>query len=130
MKGYLITVIWGVLVWFFATMFFVFFGESVLFSPGTDSFIISTILLVTGTGILLWVVTYVYLFFDKSNNAPIKFGIIGTIICLSLDTFALTNHNFIFPKLDNSQVIAFTAWMSFAYALYLFIPVMINRKRN
>lgn len=37
MKGYLITVIWGVLVWFFATMFFVFFGESVLFSSGTDS---------------------------------------------------------------------------------------------
>ncbi|MBO8157517.1 MAG: DUF5367 family protein [Bacillaceae bacterium] len=119
----------GVLVWFFATMFFVLFGERVLFSPGTENFITSIILLVIGTGLLLWGVTYVYLLFDKSNNAPLKFGIIGTIIGLSLDTFSLSNHSLVFPKLDEPQVIAFTAWMSFAYALYLFIPAMINKQR-
>lgn len=129
MKGYLIPILWGVLVWFVATMFFVFFGERVLFSPGTKNFTTSILLLVTGTGLLLWGVTYIYLLFDKSMNAPLKFGIIGTIIGLSLDTISLSNHNLIFPKLDDPQVIAFTAWMSFAYALYLCIPVMINQQR-
>ena len=130
MKGYLFTALSGVLVWLFATMFFVLFGDRVLFSPGTDSYVISLLLLGVGTGCLLWSVTYVYLLFDKSKNAPLKFGIIGSIIGLSLDTFSLSNHNLIFPKLDDSQVIAFTAWMSFAYALYLFIPAMINQKRS
>jgi len=130
MKGYLFAVLSGVLVWFFATMFFVLLGDRVLLSPGTDNYGTSLLLLVVGTGGLLWGVTYVYLLFDKSKNAPLKFGIIGSIIGLSLDTFSLSNHNLIFPKLDDSQVIAFTAWMSFAYALYLFIPAMINQKRS
>ena len=130
MKGYLFAVLSGVLVWFFATMFFVLLGDRVLFSPGTDNYGISLLLLVVGTGCLLWGVTYIYLLFDKSKNAPLKFGIIGSIIGLSLDTLSLSNHNLIFPKLDDSQVIAFTAWMSFAYALYLFIPAIINQKRN
>ncbi|PKR85351.1 DUF5367 family protein [Heyndrickxia camelliae] len=129
MKGYLITVLWGVLVWFFATMFFVLFGEHVLFSPGTENFTISILLLVIITGLFLWGITYIYLLLDKTKNAPLKFGIIGTIIGLTLDTFSLSNYNLIFPKLDDTQVIAFTAWMSFAYALYLFIPAMINQQR-
>lgn len=129
MKKYLITALWGVFIWFFATLFFVFFGEHVLFSPGKENFTTSILLLVLGTGLLLWGVTYIYLFFDKSKNAPLKFGIIGTIIGLSLDTFSISNHQLIFPKLDESKVIAFTTWMSFAYALYLFIPAMINQQR-
>lgn len=115
---------------FFATIFFVLFGDRVLFGPGTDSYVISLLLLGVGTGCLLWGVTYVYLLFDKSKNAALKFGIIGSIIGLSLDTFSLSNHHFIFPQLDDSQVIAFTAWMSFAYALYLLIPAMINQRRS
>ncbi|RUL50932.1 DUF5367 family protein [Lysinibacillus antri] len=129
MKNYLITTLWGVFIWFFATLFFVFFGEHVLFSPGKENFTTSILLLVLGTGLLLWGVTYIYLFFDKSKNAPLKFGVIGTIIGLSLDTFSISNHNLIFPKLDDSQIIAFTTWMSFAYALYLFIPALINQQR-
>lgn len=129
MKGYVISILWGSLVWFFATMFFVLFGEHVLFSPGTENYVTSMLLLVTGTGLLLWAVTYMYLLFDKSKHAPLKFGVVGTIIGLSLDTLSLSNHSLIFPKLDEAQVIAFTAWMSFAYALYLFIPAMVNHKR-
>jgi hypothetical protein len=30
--------------------------------------------------------------------------------------------------LDEARVIAFTAWLSFAYALYLFIPFVIQQK--
>lgn len=130
MKGYLITVIWGFFIWLFATLFFVFLGEHVLFRPGTDMFIISTLLLLAGTGLLLWGITYVYLVFDKSIHAPLKFGIVGTIIGLALDTFTLSNYHFIFPKFDDSQVIAFTAWMSFAYVLYLLIPFIINLQRT
>lgn len=130
MKSYLYTAIWGVLVWLFATIFFMVFGEHVLFNPGTNEFIFSILLLLVATGALLWGVTYLYLIFDKTNYASLRFGIIGTIIGLSLDTFSLSNHHFIFPKLDDSQVIAFTAWMSFAYALYLLIPVSINYQKN
>ncbi|MFD2445578.1 DUF5367 family protein [Bacillus sp. CGMCC 1.16607] len=128
MKGYLFTATWGVLVWLFASLFFRFFGEHVLFSPDTNEFVFSIFLLLVGTSVLLWGVTYVYLLFDKTNNAPLKFGVLGTIIGLVLDTFSLSNHHMFFPKLDDSQVIAFTAWMSFAYALYLFIPLKFNRQ--
>ncbi|MFO1445095.1 DUF5367 family protein [Bacillus sp. Bva_UNVM-123] len=121
---------WGGFVWLFATIFFKFFGEHVLFSPGTNDFIISIILLLVGTSALLFGITYVYLLFDKTNNAALKFGVFGTIIGLALDTFSLSNHHLVFPNLNDSQVIAFTAWMSFAYALYLFIPLMINQKRG
>ncbi|MFP7202576.1 DUF5367 family protein [Lysinibacillus halotolerans] len=50
----------------------------------------------------------------------------GTVIGLILDSFSLANYHSIFSKLDDSQVIAFTVWMSFAYALYLIIPAFIN----
>lgn len=128
MKSYLFTAMWGVLVWLFATLFFRFYGEYVLFSPATNEFISSIFLLLVGTSVLLCSVTYLYLLFDKTTNAPLKFGIIGTIIGLTLDTFSLSNHHIIFPALNDSQIIAFTVWMSFAYALYLFIPFMFNRK--
>lgn len=129
MKGYVIPVLSGVLVWFFATMFYVLFGDHVLFGPGTENFITNILLLIIGTGLLLWGATYIYLLFDKSKHAPLKFGIIGTIIGLTLDTFSLAKHDVVFPKLEEPQVIAFTVWMSFAYALYLFIPAMINQQR-
>lgn len=128
MKGNLFTAMWGVLVWLFATLFFRLFGEHVLFSPVTREFVISIFLLLVGTSVLLVGVTYVYLQFDKANNAPLRFGVIGTIIGLALDTFSLSNHHLVFPRLDDSQIIAFTAWMSFAYALYLLIPLMFNQK--
>lgn len=132
MKGHFLTVLWGVIVWFLATLFFVLFGNQVLFSPGTSSFVISTLILIAGTGVLLFAVTFLYLFFDRSRNAALRFGIIGTIIGLSLDTISIAFHEMIFPELSHSQIIAFTVWMSFAYVLYLIIPILINegKKRN
>ncbi|MED4351094.1 hypothetical protein P9265_01950 [Schinkia azotoformans] len=32
--------------------------------------------------------------------------------------------------MSESQVIAFTVWMLFAYALYLIIPTMINERNK
>lgn len=130
MRGWLATGVWGMFVWFFATAFFVLFGEHVLFSPGSDKFLYSLLLLLAGTGVLIWAVTFLYCLFDKSDFAALKFGIIGSIIGLALDTFSLANHGLLFPKLNESQVIAFSAWMSFAYALYLAIPAWMNWLRR
>lgn len=130
MKTHLFTALWGIVVWFFATIFFVLFGEHVLFSPGTNAFAFSLLTLLLGTGILLWGITHVYLLVDKADNSALRFGVIGTIIGLTLDTFSLSKHHSLFPKLDDSQVISFTVWMSFAYVLYLLIPVMINELKK
>lgn len=130
MKDYLFTACWAVFVWLFATLFFKILGEHVLFSPDSSQFTISLFLLLAGTAILLFGVTYLYLLFDKAKNAPLKFGIVGTIIGLALDTFSLSYHHLVFPKLDDTQIIAFAAWMSFAYALYLFIPFTFHKKIN
>jgi hypothetical protein len=130
MRHYLFPAISGLFVWFFATIFFVLFGDYVLFRPGTKEFVLSTFLLLVGTGILLYGVTMVYLLFDKTENASLKFGLLGTMIGLMLDTFSLSNHIFIFPKLNDSQVIAFSAWMAFAYALYILIPAIINKHQK
>ena len=128
MRSCLFTAMWGVVVWLFATLFFRLFGEYVLFPPLSNAFWISTILLLIGTAAVLWGVTHAYRLFDQSNQAPVKFGVIGTMVGLALDTFSLTFHPIVFPQLDDAQVIAFTAWLSFAYALYLFIPFMIQQR--
>ncbi|HBZ09255.1 MAG TPA: hypothetical protein DEO65_05125 [Bacillus bacterium] len=130
MKGYLLAILWGLVVWFFAILFFVIFGKQVLFTPGSHLFIVSTVILLAGTAILLLVITFLYVMFDRSENSALKFGVIGTIVGLILDTFSLANHRFIFPQLSESQIIAFTVWMSFAYALYLIIPVLVNEQRR
>lgn len=129
MKGYLFTALWGVMIWLAATVFFMSAGDYILVGPEADTYIARLLLLLIVTGLLLWGVTRTYLLFDQTEYAPFKFGVIGTVIGLSLDTVSLSNHHFIFSKLDDSQVIAFTAWMSFAYALYLLVPLMMNYKR-
>lgn len=128
MKNYVFTIVWGIIVWSLATLFFRLFGDKVLFSPVSNEFIFSTITLLLGTAMLLFGVINLYLFFDKSTNAPLKFGVIGTIIGLILDTFSISNHHLVFPTLNEAQVIAFTIWMSFAYALYLLIPLFLSKK--
>ncbi|REK56621.1 MAG: hypothetical protein C6W55_07735 [Thermobacillus sp.] len=128
MRNWLFTAMWGFVVWLFATLFFRLFGEYVLFPPRSNAFVISTILLLIGTAAVLWGVTQAYRQFDRSKYAPLKFGVIGTIIGLALDTFSISFHPVVLPQLDEARVIAFTAWLSFAYALYLFIPFMIQQK--
>ncbi|MEH6941234.1 DUF5367 family protein [Bacillus sp. JJ722] len=128
MKQYMLPTIFGITVWFAATLFFALFGEHVLFAPNTASFTMSLITLIIGTAISLYLITRLYLLFNHKKNAALRFGIIGTCIVLVLDTFSLSNYTVIFPNLHDTQIIAFTAWMSFAYALFLIIPAVINLK--
>lgn len=67
--------------------------------------------------------------FDPSNYAPLKLGVIGTCIGLFLDAFSLSLYPIVFPALNDSQIIAFTVWMSAAYALYLMIPALMNIRK-
>src|SRR5699024_12286389 len=99
MKDYVFTAMWGILVWLFATIFFRIFGQYVLFDPGTHEFVVSILLLLIGTSVLLCGFSFVYLLIDKANNAALWFGIMGTIVCLVLDTFSLSNDNFVFAEL-------------------------------
>ncbi|TCZ79887.1 hypothetical protein E0485_03180 [Paenibacillus albiflavus] len=128
MKKHLFTLLWGLGVWLCATLFFIFLGKFVLYTPGTSSFTISIILLLAGTAVLLWGITHIYVLFDKTNHAALRFGIIGSILGLFLDTFSLSFHRTIFPLLEESQIIAFSAWMSCAYALFLVIPALLNQR--
>ncbi|GEN86685.1 DUF5367 family protein [Oceanobacillus sp. FSL W8-0428] len=128
MKTYLFTAAWGVIVWIIATLFFRIFGEDVLFTPGTDAFMYSTAILLVGTAILLTLVIYLYTLFDKKDYAAIRFGIVGTMTGLVLDSFVFSNYQMIFPNLDETQIIAFSSWMSFAYALYLVIPFLFQQR--
>ncbi|SOC18193.1 hypothetical protein SAMN05880501_11061 [Ureibacillus xyleni] len=128
MKNFLKPLIFGLFVWFFATMFFVFLGKYVLITPGEEGYFVSLIILLLGTGILLYFTTKIYMLFDKTKYGPLKFGLIGTIIGLTLDTLSLSNYEIIFEKLETSQVISFAAWMCCAYALYIVIPLIINLK--
>lgn len=130
MKSYIKTSFFGLIVWFLATLFFVLFGEYVLYAPGSKGFLVSLTLLLLGTGILLYFTTRIYMLFDKTKHAPLKFGLVGTIIGLTLDMFSISNYKSIFPSLEPSQVISFTAWMSFAYALYLIIPILMEVKNT
>ena len=128
MKTYLFTAAWGGFIWLVATLFFRIFGENILFTPGTDAFLYSTAMLLIGTAVLLTLVTCLYTLFDKKDYAAIRFGIVGTMIGLILDSFVLSNYQLIFPNLEETQIIAFTSWMSFAYALYLVIPFLFQQK--
>lgn len=130
MKNYLFTAAWGLFFWGAATLFFRIFGEDVLFIPGTDAFMYSTAMLLTGTAVLLTLVIYFYTLFDKNDYAAIRFGIVGTMIGLGLDSFVFSNYQMMFPNLDETQIIAFSSWMSFAYALYLVIPFLFQQRRR
>lgn len=111
-------------------MFFVFWGEHVLFRPGSKEFAISFPLLTIGTAVSLMGFTWMYSLLDRSQNAYIKFGIIGTLLGLLLDTITIAQHHFVFPNLKDNQMVSFAAWMTLAYALYLLIPLIFQKYKN
>ncbi|WP_146809804.1 MULTISPECIES: DUF5367 family protein [Aneurinibacillus] len=130
MKKFSFTILWALFIWAGATLFFVLFGQQVLIEPSSKGFWLVLFLLEAGTAVLLYILTMLYIRFDQSSNAAITFAICGTVTGLFLDTFSISNHSFLFAGFSNGQVIAFTAWMSFAYALYIAIPLLIHYRRR
>ncbi|PFK43875.1 hypothetical protein COI93_08950 [Bacillus cereus] len=122
-----ITILFSVGIWFAASTFFYVFGAAVLVEISAPSFINRLLLLEISTAICLYAVMWLYRKIDSSRNALIKLGIIGTAIGLFLDTFILYYSASIFPTLSLQQILSFTIWMVIAYALYLFIPLWMER---
>ena len=65
---------------------------------------------------------------DTTKYAVIKLGICGTAIGLILDTYILYNSSNLFSQFSSQQIMSFTIWMAIAYALYLIIPFVMERK--
>ncbi|MGI2749999.1 hypothetical protein ACRS52_15225 [Bacillus cytotoxicus] len=124
-----ITIIFSIGVWFMASLFFILFGSYVLVEITSSLFLPMLLILEIGTAVALYVVLRFYQKIDSSRYAAIKLGIFGTGIGLFLDSFLLYYASTLFPQLSLQQMISFTIWMVFAYVLYLFIPVWMERKR-
>ncbi|PFA25160.1 MULTISPECIES: DUF5367 family protein [Bacillus cereus group] len=122
-----VTILFSVGIWFAASTFFYVFGAAVLVEISAPSFINSLLLLEISTAICLYAAMWLYRKIDSSRNALIKLGIFGTAIGLLLDTFILYYSASIFPALSSQQILSFTIWMVIAYALYLFIPLWMER---
>ncbi|WP_017152404.1 DUF5367 family protein [Bacillus bingmayongensis] len=122
-----ITILFSVGIWFTASTFFYVFGAAVLVEISAPSFMNRLILLELGIALSLYVVMWLYRKVDSSRYALIKLGIFGTGIGLFLDTFILYYSSSIFPTLSSQQILSFAIWMVIAYALYLFMPVWMER---
>ncbi|MGO4899087.1 DUF5367 family protein [Bacillus sp. GM2] len=125
-----LALVFSFVVWLGATVFFMLFGSAVLAEPGQDAFMLRFLLLEAGTFTLLYAVILAYRRVDKSRFAAVKLGIVGSAVGLFLDTFSLWHHSLIFPALSKGQVIGFAVWMVFAYAMYLTIPLILEKRRS
>ncbi|MBE5105262.1 DUF5367 family protein [Bacillus thuringiensis] len=124
-----ITILFSVGIWFVASAFFIVFGSSVLVEYTSNEFFLKIAFLELGTASALYFVMWLYQKLDSSKYAVIKLSISGTAIGLILDSYILYNHSIIFSQLSSQQIISFTIWMVIAYALYLIIPLVIERKK-
>ncbi|WP_157829824.1 DUF5367 family protein [Bacillus sp. SN10] len=124
-----LTILFSIGVWFFAAAFFIIYGSSVLLEYTSNRLFLQMTLLEVGTAIALYFVMWLYQKLDTSKYAVIKLGICGTAIGLILDSYILYNSSHIFSQLSSQQTISFTIWMVIAYALYLIIPLIMERKR-
>ncbi|MBE7103266.1 hypothetical protein FT637_09405 [Bacillus cereus] len=124
-----LTIVFSIGIWFFAAAFFIIFGSSVLLEYTSNRFFLQMTLLELGTAIALYFVMWLYKKLDTSKYAVIKLGICGTAIGLTLDSYILYNSSNIFSQLSSQQIISFTIWMVIAYAFYLIIPLIMERKK-
>lgn len=122
-----LTILFSILTWFCATLFFYFFGKFVLVSIHSSTFIPMLLILEVATAIVLFIIMIGYKKVDPSPFSVIKLGIFGTGIGLFLDTFIIYYSSNIFPKLNSEQMLSFTIWMVLAYAIYLIIPILIEQ---
>ncbi|WP_141545444.1 DUF5367 family protein [Bacillus wiedmannii] len=124
-----LTILFSIGIWFVASAFFVVFGSSVLLEYTSNRFFLQMALLELGTAIALYFVMWLYQKLDTSKYAVIKLGICGTAIGLILDSYILYNSSRIFSQLSSQQIISFTIWMVIAYAFYLLISLVMERKK-
>lgn len=124
-----ITILFSVGIWFVASAFFIVLGSSVLEEYTSSKFFLHMTFLELGTAVAIYFVMWLYEKLDSSKYAVIKLGICSTAIGLILDSYILYNSSSILSQLSSQQIISFTIWMVIAYALYLIIPLVMERKK-
>jgi len=125
-----VTLLFSILIWLGATVFFVFFGSMVLVDPNEQSFLLRFALLEAATCMVLYGVFLVFRKLDPSPYAVVRLGLIGSAVGLLIDACVLWNRNVLFPQLSSEQLLAFTIWMAFAYGLYLLIPLFMEKGKK
>lgn len=126
-QGFVLTGL-GIGVWAVAILFFLLFGDYVLLEVGDPYFGASLFLLEMLSFLLLIglaLVVRLRLFHERGSAT--RFGFIATAIGLLLDTFIVWHRNAVFPAFSEGQHHAFSVWMTFAYALTLILPALVDR---
>ncbi|MBB6674846.1 DUF5367 family protein [Cohnella nanjingensis] len=118
----------GIAMWAVATLFFVLFGDWLLVAVGEPQFGASLFLLEALTVlVLIGVALIVRLKLFPAPGSATRFGYVGALTGLALDTFVLLNRDSVFRSFDEGQHHAFTIWMTLAYAFCLLVPAVVDR---
>ncbi|MDG0791634.1 hypothetical protein OMP38_12685 [Cohnella ginsengisoli] len=118
----------GVAMWALGTLFFMLFGDWVLVAAEDRQFGASLFLLEALTAlVILGVALVVRLRLFRMPGSATRFGFIGALIGLLLNTFVLLYRDKVLYDLDQGQYHTFTVWMTLAYALFLLLPAIADR---
>ncbi|MCC3375580.1 DUF5367 family protein [Cohnella sp. REN36] len=118
----------GIAMWAIAMLFFMLFGDWVLVSVGEPQFGASLFLLEALTVlVLIGAALVVRLKLFPAAGSATRFGYVGTLLGLALDTFVVWYRERVFPDFDEGQHHAFTIWMTLAYVFVLLVPLIVDR---
>ncbi|MFD2327883.1 hypothetical protein ACFSR7_01380 [Cohnella sp. GCM10020058] len=118
----------GIAMWALGTLFFMLFGDWVLVAAEDRQFGASLFLLEALTAlVILGVALVVRLRLFRMPGSATRFGFIGALIGLMLNTFVLLYRDKVLYDLDQGQYHTFTVWMTLAYALFLLLPAIADR---
>lgn len=118
----------GIAMWALGTLFFMLFGDWVLVAVEDRQFGASLFLLEALTAlVILGVALVVRLRLFRMPGSATRFGFIGALIGLLLNTFVLLYRDKVLYDLDQGQYHTFTIWMTLAYALFLLLPAIADR---
>jgi len=118
----------GFAVWATPTLFFLLFGDWVLLDVGEAYFGTSLFLLETLTFLLLiGLALVVRLRLVKERGSAARFGYAAAVIGLLLNAFVIWHRGSVFSSFSEGQHHAYAVWMTFAYALTLVVPALVDR---
>lgn len=118
----------GIAMWALGTLFFMLFGDWVLVAAEDRQFGASLFLLEALTAlVILGLALVVRLRLFRMPGSATRFGFIGALIGLLLNTFVLLYRDKVLYDLDQGQYHTFTVWMTLAYALFLLLPAIADR---
>ncbi|MFC4601707.1 hypothetical protein [Cohnella hongkongensis] len=118
----------GLAVWAAPTLFFLLFGDWVLLEVGeayfgTSLFLLETLSLLLLVGLAL----VVRLRLIRERGSAARFGYAAAVIGLLLNAFVVWHRSSVFSSFTEGQHHAYAVWMTFAYALTLVVPAVVDR---